>query len=220
MSRPRARSVASKQGYHHQHLRRALLDAAINHLTRGEVTTLTIQVLARAAKVSPGAPYHHFADKLELLAALAAEAWEHWSLRSTAAVSVTHEPRAQLLALAREWLAFAAAHPAYYRVMLLPDLGDRVRFAAMHAASGKALVAMTDIIARGVPHESGDQVAARAVVAFSTLHGFAVLRSGGVLTNIPSLPGLAELEESAAQLTALTVLGPATTKAKAVARRK
>ena len=218
MNRPRARSVASKQGYHHQHLRRALLDAAINHLTKGEVTTLTIQVLARAAEVSPGAPYHHFADKLELLAALATEGWEHWSALATAALAEVDGPRAQLLALARQWLAFAAAHPAYYRVMLLPDLGDRVRFAAMHAASGKTLTMLTEVIARGVPRESADEVLGRAVVAFSTLHGFAVLRSAGVLGNIPSLPGLAELEESTAKLTALTVLGPATTKKKLAPR--
>ncbi len=192
MTRP-----AVKRGYHHEDLRRALLDAAIEHLRKGDITALTIQLLARATGVSPGAPYHHFPDKVSILAALATEGFELWLERSTKAVKEVSAPEAQLRELARVWLRFAVTHPSHYRVMFLSDVEDRVRFATLHETSGRGLALLLDVVARGLPGASPAVVRARAVVAFSTLHGFASLRNGGVLTNIPGLPAIGVLEATA-----------------------
>jgi AcrR family transcriptional regulator len=117
------------RSYHHANLRRALMDAAIAYLREGDVTGLTMQVLARAAGVSPGAPYHHFPDKVSVVAALATEGFALWLERATQAVAKAPTPQGQLEALAKQWLRFAEAHPSHYRVMFLPDVEDRVRFA-------------------------------------------------------------------------------------------
>ncbi|MDQ3996358.1 MAG: TetR/AcrR family transcriptional regulator, partial [Gemmatimonadota bacterium] len=67
MTRPTAR----KRAYHHGDLRRALVDAAIPLLRDGGPEALTLRAVARAAGVSQTAPYRHFADRAELVAAVA-----------------------------------------------------------------------------------------------------------------------------------------------------
>jgi AcrR family transcriptional regulator len=193
--RSRLATPRKKRGYHHEDLRRALLDAALVHLRAGDVTSLNMLGLAREVGVSPGAPYHHFRDKLELLAALAEEGFALWLDQVGRVTAAQPDPRAALVALARAWLAFAARHPEHYRIMFLPDLGDRRRFATLHATSGKGLVLLVQILAGVHPRAAQDELLERAVAVWSAVHGFASLRNAGVLTNIPGLPGLPALEE-------------------------
>lgn len=159
-----------------------------------------MQALARAARVSPGAPYHHFPDKIALVAALATEGYELWLARARRSLARATTPRERLEALARSWLDFAAQHPAHYRVMLLPDIADRERFAELHATSGEGLALLLSIWGELLPRASEADRAARAVSAWSTLHGFAALRGAGVLGNIPGLPALEALERAAIDL--------------------
>lgn len=204
--RGRATRPAPKQGYHHADLRRALLDAAIAHLRDGEVTGLTMQTLARATGVSPGAPYHHFPDRVSVVAALATEGFAIWLERAREAVAGSATPRDRLAALAAAWLRFAVAHPSHYRVMFLPDVGDRKRFASLHATSGQALALLLEVVGDLLPSAALDERLVRAVAAWSTLHGFASLRIAGVLTNIPGLPSVTALESAAVQSVVAGVL--------------
>jgi AcrR family transcriptional regulator len=203
-----ATKPAVKRGYHHEDLRRALLDAAIEHLRSGDVTGLTIQALARAAGVSPGAPYHHFPDKVSIVAALATEGFARWLEQASRAVAEEPTPERQLRALARSWLRFAATHPSHYRVMFLPDVEDRSRFVELHETSGRGLGLLLAVLAGCLPGAGPEVLKARAVVAWSTLHGFASLRNAGVLGNIPSLPGIASLEKETIEQTLSAALRP------------
>ena len=70
----RAVGVEKKRGrYHHGDLRRALLDAALEVLSREGAAALTLREVARRAGVTHAAPYRHFTDKQALLAAVAEE---------------------------------------------------------------------------------------------------------------------------------------------------
>ncbi len=196
-----------RKTYHHPDLRRALLDAAIAWLRTGDVTGLTMQAMARAAGVSPGAPYHHFPDKVSLLAALATEGFALWLTRAESIVEKLRTPAQKLEALSAAWLDFAATHPAHYRVMFLPDVEDRMRFAELHETSGKGLALLVGVLAEGLPGASRQVLLGRAVTALATMHGFASLATAGVLTNIPSLPRLSRLERLATeQLVAAALL--------------
>jgi AcrR family transcriptional regulator len=55
---------------------RALLDAASNLLDEGGPEAVTLRAVGAAAGVSRGAPYGHFADKQDLLTAVAVRGWE------------------------------------------------------------------------------------------------------------------------------------------------
>ncbi|MDH5171482.1 MAG: TetR/AcrR family transcriptional regulator, partial [Gammaproteobacteria bacterium] len=62
---------AAPKTYHHGNLRAELLDTAIQQLRDLGTEDLSLRALARAVGVSQTAPYRHFADKGELLAAMA-----------------------------------------------------------------------------------------------------------------------------------------------------
>lgn len=205
--RQRLASPRKKSGYHHDDLRRALLDAALVRLRTGDVTSLTMQQLARAAGVSPGAPYHHFHDKLELIAALAEEGFSLWLEEVGRVAEEAPDARAALLALAGGWVAFAARHPEHYRLMFLPEVGDRRRFASLHATSGKGLTILVELISRCLPRAPPGELLERAVAMWSAVHGFASLRNAGVLNNIPALPPLQSLEARLLRLIASAVDG-------------
>ena len=60
-----------RKAYHHGHLQQALLDAAIQLIAEIGANGFTLREVARRAGVSHNAPYRHFADREELLAAVA-----------------------------------------------------------------------------------------------------------------------------------------------------
>ena len=62
-----------KADYHHGSLRQALIEAAVKTIAKHGVDALSLRELAARAGVSPGAPYHHFSNRSELLASIAEE---------------------------------------------------------------------------------------------------------------------------------------------------
>ena len=67
--------TATTKSYHHGNLRAELLSTAIAQLRETGVDDLSLRALARAVGVSQTAPYRHFADKGELLAAMATQGY-------------------------------------------------------------------------------------------------------------------------------------------------
>src|SRR5271155_2678351 len=70
--RPKLSKTRKPPAYHHVDLRRALIDAALALVTEDQDWTFSLREVARRAGVSHNAPYNHFADKRDLLAAVAA----------------------------------------------------------------------------------------------------------------------------------------------------
>src|ERR1700730_31828 len=60
-----------RRGYHHGNLREALIRGALELIADKGPAGFTVAEAARAAGVSPGAPYRHFRDRDELLADVA-----------------------------------------------------------------------------------------------------------------------------------------------------
>jgi AcrR family transcriptional regulator len=76
-------STTDQRPYHHGDLQRAIVDAAIDVLSESQSTEFSLRELARRAGVSHNAPYKHFADKRELLAAVSAVGFELLAKRMT-----------------------------------------------------------------------------------------------------------------------------------------
>jgi AcrR family transcriptional regulator len=170
---------AKRTGYHHGDLRRALIDEALLMLRDVRPEALSMRELARRLGVSLGAPHHHFAEKDELFAAIAQVAFAE--LAASVAAKFTREPDAvaKLALAAHAYLEFAQAEPMRYRVMYLPQLADRRRFAALHETGGHALSLLSAGFEHaGVPRE---RAMTRAVACWSALHGFAMLRLDALL---------------------------------------
>ena len=106
---------AETRPYHHGDLRRALVAAARTILERDGPQALSLRAVAREAGVSPAAPYHHFADKAELLNAVAVEGFQE--LARAMVVAREADPDDPLIAMGVAYVVFARANPPLYRVM-------------------------------------------------------------------------------------------------------
>jgi AcrR family transcriptional regulator len=113
-----ARPVESEsRPYHHGDLRRALVDAALHIVERDGLAALSLRAVAREAGVSPAAPYHHFKDKQELMAAVGAEGFERLTEVMAEAKKKSPDALAALTAIGVAYVCFARQHPALYQLM-------------------------------------------------------------------------------------------------------
>jgi AcrR family transcriptional regulator len=155
--------------YHHGHLRRALLDTALEAVREQGPAAVSLRAVARRAGVSHAAPTHHFRDKTGLLTALAAEGWSLLAdaLREVAA------GEGDFAELGVAYVVFATSHPAHFAVMRAPGLA-RADDPELEAAMGRARVHLESGVQR---FESGSRHDAdtTALAAWSLVHGLAAL---------------------------------------------
>ena len=71
-------ATAPRRGYHHGNLREALIQAALDLIAEKGPAGFTFVDAARAAGVSPAAPYRHFRDRDELMAGVAQRGFEQF----------------------------------------------------------------------------------------------------------------------------------------------
>ena len=69
-------AVPAKRPYHRVNLKQNLLDSAVALIGEVGPQAFTLREVARRAGVSHNAPYRHFRDKDDLLAAVAAEGFD------------------------------------------------------------------------------------------------------------------------------------------------
>ena len=104
--------------YHHGNLREALIEAALALIAEKGPGGFTVAEAARAAGVSPAAPYRHFRDGQDLLADVARRGFERFAAELRAAWDEGRpEPGTAFERLGRAYLAFARDEPAYYAAM-------------------------------------------------------------------------------------------------------
>ena len=107
-----------RRSYHHGNLREALISAALDLIAQKGPAGFTFAEAARAAGVSPAAPYRHFRDRDALMADVARRGFEQFEQRLSAAWDQARpNPLAALERLGRAYLAFARDEPAYFSAM-------------------------------------------------------------------------------------------------------
>jgi AcrR family transcriptional regulator len=163
-----------KAEYHHGNLRRALIDAAVSAIAKHGISALNLRQLAARAGVTPGAPYHHFASREELLRAVAEEGFERLETDLiTACDAAGAEAGGRLEALGRAYVEFAVSRPGYFRVMFHGDANSsgptEPGLRAFHLLRDAVLACQE---AGTAP--AGDP-GALVLTAWSAVHGFATL---------------------------------------------
>lgn len=180
-SSPRRSAAASKNTYHHGDLRRGLIDAALALVAEGSLADLSLREVARRAGVTYGAPYHHFADKSALLAAVARQGFEELVSELERAAARKTTLQAELLAMAEAYIAFAMAHASHYRVMFLPGVKQSLDADELHAAADRAFGLLQARVARAKLEESERAHQMLAMTIWAALHGLSLLAIDGVL---------------------------------------
>jgi AcrR family transcriptional regulator len=171
------------ESYHHGNLRQALLAAAEELLIDGGIEALSWREIARRAGVSPGAPYHHFADKTALLTALAQQHLAELDRAFAAAAAAHDEPDEQLRALGRAYVGYALAHPAAFRLMFRPELGSPFGSELLNAPVFAILLQVVRDC-RVAAVSDGSETMHVAYAAWSLVHGLAALLLDGPLAAI------------------------------------
>jgi len=120
-------NIPKQRAYHHGNLRAALIKATLRAIAEDGPEGFTLRDVARRAGVSPAAPYRHFRDKDELLAAVAGECAER--IGAMIEQAVTAEPGnalAKFRASGIAYVRFVVAHPEHFRALNVPGIAARM----------------------------------------------------------------------------------------------
>jgi AcrR family transcriptional regulator len=184
--------------YHHGDLRDALVRAARKILEKNGLADLSLRRVARAAGVSPAAPYHHFADKQALLNAVAAEGYAALRSEMLARMAKQTDPVARLDASGVGYVVFAVENPALFRLMFGGDGKKLSTDAALTKARQLAHGVLQSAVAEGSPDGTANPLTCLRLWAL--VHGIAkLILEGGIK---PSDYGLTRTEALAARLLA------------------
>ena len=203
MSPADSSSDVAPRSYHHGDLKRALLEAALTLLRTEGVEGLTLRAVARAAGVSPAAPYRHFADRRALLGAIAEDGFRRFGEALRNAMSSAPGPLG-FRQVAYAYVRFAHENPAEYRVMFgaevaqtedLPGLQQTSRGVLEFVGGGLRALQAAGRVGPGDP-------SMMALAVWASLHGLVMLSLDGQTADVaPSLDALVE------QMTGMIMFG-------------
>jgi AcrR family transcriptional regulator len=125
---------AGKGGrYHHGDLRAALIDTAVELIGERGVRNFSLAEASRRLGVAVSAPYAHFSDRDDLLAAVAVRGYQLFAAQLIPDAESGLEPGARLAAMAAAYIRFAAAQRPLFEVLYDAGL-DRARHPELGAA--------------------------------------------------------------------------------------
>jgi len=181
---------SDERPYHHGDLRRAIVKAALEILHETQSLEFSLRELARRAGVSHNAPYKHFADKRELLAAVSAAGFEALTKRMAREIAGLDNAREQLFAMLRAYIDHGVDNPALYNLMFGGYLSgpDRSRPAIELAEAEKTKALLGSVIVAGglgrvIPHTSRNErkIAGAILACWSLVHGLTLLLADGLV---------------------------------------
>lgn len=174
--------------YHHGNLRSALLDAALDMSRVTGADALSLRAVTREVGVSTRAAYRHFANRRDLIRAVAVVSLSRMAEVIEAELEGVTSPVHRLCAVGRGYIGFALTEPGWFDVTMLTSRGFDL-FAEEGAQGdsgltphGLLLAALEDLVAAGLL-EPGD-VERTATLCWSSVHGYSSLVSRGPLSSL------------------------------------
>lgn len=185
-----------RTSYHHGDLRRVLLDAGIELARSGGPQAVVLREVTRQAGVVPNAAYRHFANRLDLLAAVRAAALAALAQGMEAELGHVYKgmpaieyARANLRAIGRGYMRFAQAEPGLFHTAFssqekVEDDADPAKAGSSGMNPFQLLSAALDLLVKSgaLPAE---RRAGAEYLAWSAVHGLALLVAEGPLHGAP-----------------------------------
>ena len=182
---PTTSDEQKRDTYHHGDLKRALTEAALELVKEKGPKGFTLREVARRAGVSAAAPYRHFADKSQLLAAVATQGFVQLHETLSAAAADATDLTARVLDMGRAYVHWAVTHPDYYQVMFGSEL-DKTESPEVLEAGLTTFADLLDTIVecqRAKLMPDGDPRSIAGPV-WSLLHGVSTLTIGSDLAHV------------------------------------
>jgi AcrR family transcriptional regulator len=171
-----------RRGYHHGNLREALIEAALNLISEKGPGGFTFAEAARAAGVSPAAPYRHFRDRDALIADVAKRGFEAFAAALAAAWDGGRpEPRVAFDRVGHAYLEFARTAPAYFSAMFESGLA-LADYPEVRAEGDKAFAVLREAceaVIATLPAAKRPPAMMMALHIWSLSHGIAALFGRG-----------------------------------------
>ena len=173
-----------KEPYHHGDLRNGLIAEGLRLVETAGAEGFSLREAARGLGVTANAAYRHYADKSDLLTAIAAQGFGVLSEQLQAALAAAKDEAApaQMRVLGAAYVALATARPELFRLMFGPyGLCQimRLPLAETGPSAGQILNGILDDMVR----EGFMSAAAREgalLRVWSAMHGFALLALDGL----------------------------------------
>lgn len=173
-----------KEPYHHGDLRNGLIAEGLRLVETTGADGFSLREAARGLGVTANAAYRHFADKSDLLTAIAAHGFGVLSDHLQAAVTAAEDARApaRLRVLGAAYVAFAVERPELFRLMFGPHgLCQIMRLPP--TTSGPSAGQILNVLLDDMVDQ--DQMTATAregalLRVWSSIHGFATLALDGL----------------------------------------
>jgi AcrR family transcriptional regulator len=178
--------------YHHGDLKAALIDGAVDLIAERGVRRFSLAELSRRLGVTVAAPYRHFANRDELLAAVAVQALQAFGEALATHSCETDPPEQRLAAMAAGYVRFAAEQPALFGVVFGIGLDKKKRYPELRQAYENVEAALETRVAELCPRNPAAEELTNAIEA--TAHGYAAL-----LTDQPGTPDPADIDRTAEQ---------------------
>jgi AcrR family transcriptional regulator len=184
--------------YHHGDLKAALIDGAVELIVERGVRRFSLAELSRRLGVTVAAPYRHFANRDELLAAVAVRALHAFGETLAAQSSETDPPEQRLAAMAGGYVRFAAEQPALFGVVFGLGLDKKKRHPELREAYEEVEGVLAAWVAELCPGDpDGAEQLTDAIEA--TAHGYAAL-----LTDQPGTLDPVDVNRTAEQAASAT----------------
>lgn len=168
--------------YHHGNLPQTLLDSALQLIAEVGPVGFTLREVARRAGVSHNAPYRHFRDKEDLMAAVAAQGYQELNDAMLEGAAQASNPLGRLHSAGLAYIAFALKRPQHFAVMFeAPFPEERHPVAAQAAKTAFSTLMSLVQAAQDAQQLPEGRPADQALLAWSMVHGVAKLAITGRL---------------------------------------
>ena len=178
---PSSSNPRKSAAYHHGDLKRGLVAAGRLLLEDQGVDRLSLRAVARAAGVSQAAPYHHFADKDALLAAIAAEGFAGLSAEMAARAQGAAGSSDYMRGLGAGYVVFAFKNPALFRLMHGPRFTVSAKYDELLVVAAQSYQMLRDGVSACLPGAAAAQIETACQAAWSLVHGASMLIVDGRL---------------------------------------
>jgi AcrR family transcriptional regulator len=170
--------TTNRDRYHHGDLKNALIQAGIEILATEGVHALSLRRVARAAGVSPAAPYAHFANKQALIAAISTAGHQKlYDRLKTVVTQYAGNPARQLVEAGWTYMDFALTDTAHFRITMSGIVEQEKAYPALVAATQESFRLVMQIVSacqeRGILKQGPTDLLALSI--WSAIHGLVSL---------------------------------------------
>jgi len=169
-------------------LRQKVLSASLALIEEGGLDRLSMREVARKAGVSHQAPYHYFADREAILAAIAGEGFAKLGRSLMRGAADAGTPARAVEAMGRAYVEFAIRHPAYFQVMFRADAVPLDRYQEVRHQEDEAFGKLVEGVDQSFAEQPAETRRRIAIASWALVHGLSTLILEGSLARKVGIP--------------------------------